>query len=76
MDFKEKVKQYLSQGGIYVKQIEQEGATESIVCHISKDANEKVKQIKEVMEKDLDVQVMLSNDFGMNVVIVESNNLE
>ncbi len=76
MDFKEKVKQYLSQGGIYVKQIEQESATESIVCHISKDANEKVKQIKEVMEKDLDVQVMLSNDFGMNVVIVESNNLE
>lgn len=74
--FREKIKNYLSERGISILRIEQDGDVESIVCHIAKDDNAKIEEIKEIMESELNVAVMLSDFGGFNVVIVESNNLE
>ncbi len=76
MVFKETIKEYLSKRDITITSIEQEGDNESIVLHIDPTDNSKVEEIKSEMEKELDVAVVLSDMGGMNVVIVESNNLE
>jgi len=76
MEYKEKVLDYLSGKGIEVGKVEQEGNNESIVCHIEATHNEKIAEIKDEMEKELDVYVAQSDMGGMNVVIVESGNLE
>lgn len=76
MDFKEKVRNYLAEKNVAVGRIEQEGNNESIVCHILPEDNTKVREFSNQMEADLDVAVVLTNMYGMNVVIVESNNLE
>ena len=75
MKFKEKIQEYLRNKNIVVGTIEQDGEVESIICHILKSENEKVNLIKDEMEKELDVAIMLSDMFGMNVIIIESNNL-
>lgn len=75
MNFKEKITNHLKEKNIEVTKVEQEGDNESIVCHISKEDNEKIENIKEQMEKGFDVAVMLVQSYGMNVVIIESNNL-
>lgn len=76
MEFRNKVKDYLEKNGITVERIEQKGEVASIVCHIPKSDNEKVEKLKEEMEKELNVVVVASNNYGMNVIIVESNDLE
>lgn len=74
-NFKQTVKSYLEKKGIIVTRIEQEGEVESIVCHISRSDNEKILKIQEEMQKELNVVIALSNMFGMNVAIIESENL-
>lgn len=76
MDFKKEVVDYFKQHDIVVNQVEQEGNTKSIVCHVAQSDNIKIANLKDTMEKVLDVAVLQSDSFGMNVVIVESNNLE
>ena len=76
MNFKTKVQDYFTKNGVTVSRIEQQGDTESIVCHINKSDNNKVTSIQKQMEKDLDVTIVLSDSYNMNVVIVESNDLE
>lgn len=76
MDFKSKVTEYLKEHGVTVQRVEQEGDTPSIVCHVPQSDNIKIANLKDVMEKVLDVAVLQSDSFGMNVVIVEDNNLE
>lgn len=75
-NFRQTMKQYLNDNGVRVYRIEQEGDTESVIYHIDPSDNEKVNKIQKQMEKEHDVAVMLGNLGGMNVVIVESNNLE
>lgn len=74
--FKEKVLKYLTENQIVVSKVEQEEEVDSLVCHIDDSLNDKIESIKEKMEKDLDVYVVLSGNYGMNVVIIESKNLE
>ena len=76
MKYKEKVKKYFTDRGIRVGHIEQKGETESIVCHIPEEQNEEIVTMKDEMEKELNVAVMQSEMFGMNVVIVESKDIE
>lgn len=76
MEFKETISKHLEENNIKINKIEQEGNTKSIVVHIDKSDNEKINSIKEKMEKDFDVAVVLSGIFGMNTVIIEANNLE
>lgn len=76
MEFKEKVLKYLENNNVKVGKIEQEGNTESIVCHISTTENKKIEEIKNNMEEELNVIVQESNMFGMNVVLVESKDIE
>ena len=74
--FKEKITKHLKEKGINVIRTEQEGDTESVVFHISKEDNKKIEDIKSEMESKFDVAVLLSDMGGFNVVIVESNDLE
>ena len=76
MEFKETISKYFEKNDIKINKIEQEGNNKSIVVHINKSDNEKINSIREKMEKDLNVAIVLSDMYGMNVVIVESNNLE
>jgi len=76
MKFKEKISAYLKDKGIDVGKIEQDGGVESVVFHIPKKDNDKIDAIKEKMEKELKVAVLRSENYGMNVVIVEANDLE
>ena len=77
MEFKNKIQNYLSKKiDILIQQVEQEGDNESIVLHIAKEDNAKIEAIKDEMEKELDVAVVQSDMYEMNVVIVESNQLE
>lgn len=74
MDFKEKVVSYLKEHGVTVNRTEQDGDL-SIVCHVDPKDNINIANLKDAMEKVLDVVVVQSDAFGMNVVIVESNDL-
>lgn len=76
MDFKNKVVNYFKENGVQVSRVEQEGDTSSIVCHVPQSDNIKIANLKDRMEKVLDVVMIQSDSYGMNVVIVESNNLE
>lgn len=76
MDFKNKVVDYFKEHGVTVSRVEQEGDTRSIVCHVPPTDNIKIANLKDIMEKVLDVAVLQSDSYGMNVVIVEDNNLE
>jgi len=76
MAFKETVVDYLKKRGVQVSRVEQDGDNESIVCHVPQSDNIKVANLRDVMEKALNVAVLQSDSFGMNVVIVESNDLE
>lgn len=76
MDFKNKVVDYFKEHGVIVSRVEQEGDTRSIVCHVPQSDNIKIANLKDVMEKVLDVAVLQSDSYGMNVVIVEDNNLD
>ena len=76
MKFKEKIQEYLKTKNIAVGKIEQDGGVESVVFHILKEDNEKVDKIKDEMEKELNVAVLRSENYGMNVVIVEANDLD
>jgi len=76
MNFKEKVVDYLSKNNVEVERVEQNGEVESIICHIPKDANDVVDGIKTKMEEELNVAVLRTDNYGMNVVIVEANDLE
>ena len=75
MDFKNKVVKYFKEHDITVNRVEQESDL-SIVCHVPQSDNVKIANIKDVMEKVLDVVVVQSDMFGMNVVVVESNDLD
>ena len=75
MKFREKVTDYLISCGIQVTKVEQEGGIESIVCHVPVSDNEKIESISKQMEKELKVIVQLSNLYGMNVVIVEAEEI-
>lgn len=76
MEFKEKVVKYFKEHDVTVTRVEQEGDTASIVCHVPQSDNIKIANLKDVMEKVLDVAVLQSDMGGFNVVIVEDNNLE
>jgi hypothetical protein len=76
MEYRDKVKSYLENIGVTVQRIEQEGDTESVVCHISSIDKQKIIDAQTKIEDDLNSVVQLSDMFGMNVVIVESNDLE
>jgi hypothetical protein len=76
MEFKEKVVKYLKEHGVEVSRVEQEGTDRSIVCHVAQSDNIKIVNLKDVMEKVLDVAVLQSDMGGFNVVIVEDNNLD
>ena len=76
MSFKEKVVDHLKSNGIGVIKVEQDGDNESIVCHILESDNDIIESIKHEMEKEFDVTVVQNDMNNMNVVIVESNNLE
>jgi hypothetical protein len=74
--FKAKIVEYLKEKGVEVEKVEQEGETESIVCHIKEEDNNKVNLFKIEMEKELNVMTMMSDSYGMNVLIVEAMELE
>jgi hypothetical protein len=76
MEFKNKIVEYFKDHGVIVSRVEQEGTDRSIVCHVSKDDNIKIANMKDTMETVLNVAVLQSDSFGMNVVIVEDNDLE
>lgn len=76
MTFKETVVDYLKKHGVEVSRVEQDGDVESIVCHVDPKDNIKIANLKDTMETTLDVAVLQSDSFGMNVVVVESNELE
>lgn len=76
MEFKEKMVSFLKDNGVEVSKVEQKENVKSIVCHISQEANSKIDEIKDLMEKDCDVAIMRSENYGMNVVIIEANDLE
>lgn len=73
--FEEKAKTKLKELNIEVHKIEKDNDL-SIVFHISKSDNEKIEKAKDEIEKELNAVVALSEMAGMNVVIIESNNLE
>ena len=74
--FRQNVISYFKNKDISVEKVEQETDVKSIVCHIAKSDNQKVEAIQQEMEKDLNVVIALSQNYGMNVVIVEDNDLE
>lgn len=76
LSFKGNVIVYLRERGIIIERTEQDGENHSIICHIPESQNEEVKILQEEMEKTLDVVMMHSGLFGMNVWIVEDKNLE
>jgi hypothetical protein len=76
MEFKETIKEYFKNNGVTVTRVEQQGDTKSIVCHVPQSDNIKIANLKDSMEKVFDVAVMQSDMFGMNVVIVEANDLD
>lgn len=76
MDFKNKVVEYLKEHGVTVTRTEQKGTDASIVCHVPQSDNIKIANLKDTMEKVLDVAVVQSDSFGMNVVIVEVNDMD
>ena len=75
-NFKEILLEYLIDKNITVTTTEQEGENKSIVCHIAKDDNVKITNVQKEMEQKFDVCVMLSDAYGMNVVIIEANDME
>ncbi|MCP6727340.1 MAG: hypothetical protein KJI69_05025 [Patescibacteria group bacterium] len=76
MKFKEKVLKYLDDKTIIVSKVEQEGDTESIVCHIHESDRQLIHSFRLDMEKELNVYVAVSDMFGMSVLIVESKDIE
>ena len=74
--FKEKIIKHFKENKIDVLKVEQMGDVESIVCHITESNNAKVEEIREKMEEEFNVAIIQSSMYGMNTVIVESNNLE
>lgn len=76
MEFREKILKHLEENGVIIERIEQQGTNKSVVFHIPQSDNEKIKELSESMEKEFDVAVAMSDSFGMNVVVVEDNNLE
>ncbi len=76
MEFKKTVVKYLKDHGVEVQRVEQEGDNKSIVCHVAQADNIKIANLKDTMEKVLDVAVVQSDMFGMNVVVVEANDLD
>lgn len=75
MEFKNKVVEYFKDHGVTVSRVEQEGDNKSIVCHVPMADNIKIANLKDTMEKVMDVAVLQSDSFGMNVVVVEANDL-
>ncbi len=75
MNFKQKISEYLIEKGISIGKIEQEGENESLVFHLSESDSKKIEDNQQEIEKELDVVIAVSEMFGMNVVIIESNNL-
>lgn len=67
--FENKIRKYFEEKGVVLGKME--GEDNSLVFHIASDMNDKVAGLISNMEKTLNVAVMLSSDFGMNVVIVE-----
>lgn len=76
MEFKKQVTDYLKEHGVTVQRVEQEGDDKSIVCHVPQSDNIKISNLKDTMETVLDVAVLQSDSFGMNVVVVEANDLD
>lgn len=76
MEFKEKIVKYFKEHDVTVTRVEQEGDTASIVCHVPQSDNIKIANLKDAMEKVLNVAVLQSDMFGFNIVVVEDNNLE
>jgi uncharacterized lipoprotein len=74
--FKAKIVEYLKEKGVEVERVEQQGETESIVCHIKEADNDKVASLMPEMEKELGVATMMDDSYGMNVLIVEAMELE
>jgi len=74
--FKSKVASYFESIGVAVSRIEGEEDALSVVCHIRHSDNARVAEAKAKMEHDLNAVVEPSQMFGMNVVIVESNDLD
>lgn len=76
MEFKIKVVTFLKKHDITVQHIEQKDDNPSIICHINKSDNAKIAELKDSMEKDLNVILTQSDMFGMNVLIVEDTDFE
>jgi hypothetical protein len=76
VEYRRKVVEYITNLGINVQRVEQEGNNESIVCHIPKEDNNKITDNQSKIESDLNSAVLLSNSYGMNVVVIESNNID
>lgn len=77
MEFKEKVLDYFKEHGVTVTKVEQpDGDYPSIVCHVPITDNIKIANLKDTMELVLCVVVLQSDSYGMNVVIVESDEEE
>jgi hypothetical protein len=74
---KEKYLEYFKDTlGVEVTKVEGEEGVDSYVFHVDPSVNSFLEEKKEQIEKDLDVVIVLSQNYGMNVVIIESNNLE
>jgi len=73
--FEKKAKTKLEELDVRVYRIEKDNDL-SIVFHIPKLDNEKIEKAKDEIEKELNAVVALSEMSGMNVVIIESNDLE
>lgn len=70
MTFKEQVLDFWQRNGVTVVRTEQEGDN-SIVCHVPKDDNIKVANLRDIIEPTLNCVMVQSDSFGMNVVVVE-----
>jgi len=68
---KDKIIRYFGQKGIEFGQTE--GEAPSFVFHIPKSENKKLIDLKDEMEKELNVVTAMSDMFGMNVIIVEES---
>jgi len=75
MTFREDVEKWFTDNGIVFTRVEQDGEI-SLVLHIPKSENEKVSLLKDKLEKDLKAISMQSDSFGMNVVVIEREELE
>lgn len=76
MNFTKAVKEYFSKHGVDVIRVEQKGDDKSIACHVPASDNIKIANLKDAMEEALDVALLQTDMFGMNVVIVEANDMD